>query len=137
YLRSAGSAGQATFTVGFCMGGSLSLLAGTEDLDLAGVIAFYSGFRREFPGSEGPTLDRALNIRVPVLGLYGGADPGIPASDLQKLDENLGKAGVGHEIAVYPGAPHSFFDRKAVEFADASSDAWERVLAFISKHGEK
>ena len=139
YLRNAGSpgAGRAAFTVGFCMGGSLSLLAGAEDLDLAGVIAFYSGFRREFAGSQGSTLDRTRNIRVPVLGLYGGADQGIPPSDLQKLDENLGKAGVEHEIVVYPGAPHSFFDRKAIEFADASADAWERVLGFIGKHSEK
>ena len=41
---------------------------------------------------------------------------------------------VEHEIVVYPGAPHSFFDRKYEEFADASEDAWSRVLAFIDRH---
>jgi carboxymethylenebutenolidase len=40
---------------------------------------------------------------------------------------------VEHELVTYPGAPHSFFDRKQEEFAEASADAWERVLSFIRK----
>ena len=44
-------------------------------------------------------------------------------------------AGVEHELVVYDGAPHSFFDRKQAEFADASDDAWRRVLAFVDAHG--
>lgn len=43
----------------------------------------------------------------------------------------LGAAGVANEIVVYPGAPHSFFDRKAEEHADASADAWRRMLGFV------
>jgi len=39
-----------------------------------------------------------------------------------------------HEIVVYSGAPHSFFDRRATEFADASADACRRVLGFIAAH---
>ena len=50
------------------------------------------------------------------------------------LDEALTKAGVEHELVEYEGAPHSFFDRKQAEFADASADAWQRTLDFIEKH---
>ena len=44
-------------------------------------------------------------------------------------------AAVDHEIHVYPGAPHSFFDRRFEQYADACEDAWRRMLAFIQKHG--
>jgi carboxymethylenebutenolidase len=50
------------------------------------------------------------------------------------FDEALDEAGVEHEVVVYPGAPHSFFDRKHEEFADASEDAWNRVLAFLERY---
>jgi carboxymethylenebutenolidase len=40
---------------------------------------------------------------------------------------------VEHEIHTYPGAPHSFFDRKQDEYAEASADAWERILGFLGK----
>lgn len=134
YLRSRFAPARPTFVVGFCMGGSLTLLTGTNrSFGFTGLIPFYSGFTRTF-GPEGTALDNAEKVAYPVLGLYGGADQGIPLSDVQKLDDALDRAGVQHEIVVYPGATHSFFDRRAAEFADASADAWRRVLAFIEGH---
>jgi carboxymethylenebutenolidase len=50
------------------------------------------------------------------------------------FEHELDAAGVPHEVVTYPGAPHSFFDRRAAEYADASSDAWTRVLGFIAAH---
>ena len=120
-----------TFTLGFCMGGTLSLMTGTRDLNLAGVIGFYAGMSRDF-GGAGTLLDRAGHIKYPVLGLFGGADQGIPESQVQSLDEKLDATGVDHDIVIYPGAPHSFFDRRAADYAEASQDAWARVLSFIS-----
>ncbi len=119
-------------TVGFCMGGSLSLqAAANERLDLAGAVGFYAGLSRARGGS--PTvLQTAESIRIPVLGLFGGADQGIPVSEVEQLDQALDKTGVTHEIKIYPGAPHSFFDRKWIEFADASADAWTRILGFVA-----
>jgi carboxymethylenebutenolidase len=116
------------------MGGSLSLRTGAQDFDLAGVIAFYASLARKTAGSEHTTLEEARHIHYPVLGLFGGADQGIPASDVQLLKNELGEVGVEHEIVIYPGAPHSFFDLKQAEFADASADAWTRVLNFINTH---
>ena len=56
----------------------------------------------------------------PILGLFGGADGAIPPESVAAFDAALTKAGVEHRFVVYDGAPHSFFDRKAEEFADAS-----------------
>jgi carboxymethylenebutenolidase len=50
---------------------------------------------------------------------------------VEAFDRALTAAGVEHRSVVYPGAPHSFFDRKSAEFADASADAWRQVLDFI------
>ena len=133
YLRENNSK-QPIFTVGFCMGGSFSLLSATQDFGQAGAIGFYAGLSRVFGGSKGSILDLASQIRYPVLGLFGGADPGIPASDIQTLDTRLDKAGVEHEIVVYPDAPHGFHADYRPSFAEASSDAWKRVLAFIKSH---
>jgi carboxymethylenebutenolidase len=120
-----------TFVLGFCFGGGLVLRVGAEDLPLTGLIPFYSGFGRVMPGTEGTPLQVAHKIHFPVLGLYGGADQGIPVELVQQLDVELDKAGVKHELVIYPGAPHSFFDRKYTEFAGASADAWTRVLGFL------
>lgn len=126
--------GKPTFIVGFCLGGSLTLLSSTEDLGLNGAIGFYAGLSRQLPGSSASILDLSVQAHTPFLGLFGGADQGIPVDQVNTLDENLDKSGVEHEIVIYEGAPHSFFDRRSAEYADASSDAWTRLLAFVQQH---
>lgn len=137
YLRQRNKTTKSTFIIGFCRGGTLSLLTGKEDVNLSGIIAFYAGMSREVPGAGGDTRELAAKIRFPVLGLFGGTDQGIPPSDVQKLDEQLDVAKVKHEIITYPNAPHSFFDRKAAEFANESADAWKRVLGFMGANTAK
>jgi carboxymethylenebutenolidase len=118
-------------TVGFCFGGTQSFLAATNDqLGLEGVVGFYGGLNPERWGEDSP-IHRAREMRGPVLGLYGGADQGIPPEQVDAFARNLAGAGVAHEIVTYPGAPHSFFDRRYEEHADACADAWRRVLAFL------
>jgi carboxymethylenebutenolidase len=73
-------------------------------------------------------------MRNPILGLFGGADPGIPAESVAAFEDALTKAGIEHRLVSYDGAPHSFFDRKADEFADASAKAWEETLTFVRGH---
>lgn len=126
--------GKPTFIVGFCLGGSIALLSSTEDLGLAGAIGFYAGLSRQMTGGKGTALEISVKARNPFLGLFGGADQGIPVEQVHALDENLDQAGVEHQIVIYEGAPHSFFDRRATEYAEASSDAWEKMLAFIQQH---
>jgi carboxymethylenebutenolidase len=133
YLQQDGQGKRSTFIIGFCFGGTFSLVSATRDIDLAGAIAFYAGLARNFGG--GPTvLEQAASIKHPVLGLFGGADQGIPVEQVEQLDQTLTRSGVEHEIKVYEGAPHSFFDRQAATFAAASADAWTRVQHFIDAH---
>jgi carboxymethylenebutenolidase len=124
-------------SVGFCFGGSLSFVFGANpDLGLAGVAGLYGVLDRSRFEGHGP-LSQAGDIRVPVLGLFGGADEAIPAEQIEAFERALEEAGVDHEIHVYPGAPHSFFDRKQDEFAKESEDAWRRVLGFLSRLPER
>jgi carboxymethylenebutenolidase len=117
-------------TLGFCFGGRHSWLAAADGHGLAGAIGFYGRPGVGNDGQPGPT-QRAGEMQAPILGLMGGADQAIPQSDVAAFDEALTSAGVEHELVVYPGAPHSFFDRKQEAFQEASDDAWRRVLGFI------
>ncbi len=122
---------EAVATVGFCLGGMQSFLAATSDeLGLSRVIGFYGvldGSRFDMPSP----LERTAAIRCPLLGLFGEADEAIPVQQVRRFDLTLDEAGVEHEIHVYPGAPHSFFDRRSKNFAEASEDAWRRTLSFL------
>jgi carboxymethylenebutenolidase len=121
---------RAVFTIGFCFGGRLSFLANTLGLDLAGSIGFYGwpvGARGDIPAPA----DSTGLMTGPVLGIFGGADRGIPSEAVEAFGGALAATGIPHDVITYPAAPHSFFDRKAEDFGDASADAWERVLAFI------
>jgi carboxymethylenebutenolidase len=121
------------FTVGFCFGGRNSWLAAAAGHGLAGAIGFYGRPGPGRDGSPGP-IQRAGEMTAPILALQGGDDPGIPVEESRAFDEALGVAGIEHEVVIYDGAPHSFFDRKQEEFAVESEDAWNRVLAFLERY---
>lgn len=123
---------RALFSVGFCFGGSLSYLQAASGLGYAGVIAFY-GWPLGLPWlpDQPHPIDAVSRFTCPVLSLFGGADQWIPQSAFDEFGATCRKAGVKHEFTVYPGAPHSFFDQKQTEFAEASADAWKRVQAFV------
>jgi carboxymethylenebutenolidase len=128
---------QAVFTIGFCMGGRMSFLSATLGLDLTGVIGLYGTLAGPWRNDAPAPLDLAGSFESPVLGLFGGADQGITADAVAAFDAALGAAGVDHRIVTYPGAPHSFFDRKAAEFAAESEAAWTEVLDFIGRQTDK
>ena len=136
YLRGKdGGSVRSVYSVGFCFGGALSYLQAASGLGYAGVIGFYGwplGLKR-WPDRPKP-IDAVPKYTAPVLSLFGGADEGIPQSDIDQFDAALKKAGKAHDQTVYPGAPHSFFDRKQTEFQSASDDAWRRVKEFVGKH---
>ncbi len=130
HLRAAGCT--SVFTVGFCFGGRNSWLAAAAGHGLAGAIGFY-GMPAERNGLPGPT-QRASELQAPILALQAGGDENILAEHNAAFDAALTEAGVEHDVVTYDGAPHSFFDRKQEQFADASDDAWRRVLAFIERY---
>ena len=124
------------FTVGFCFGGRASWTLAAQGLGLAGAIGFYGRPGISADGSPGPE-QRAHEIAAPILALQAGADQNILHEHNAAFEAALRDAGVEHELVEYEGAPHSFFDRKHEEFADASADAWRRVLAFVERHASR
>ena len=124
----------ALFTIGFCFGGRLAFVSGTLGLDLAGGIGFYGWPVGPGRGGVPAPADVAADIGNPVLALFGGADQGIKSEMVEAFGAALAKAGADHRIVVYDGAPHSFFDRKAAEFADTSKAAWDETLSFVRGH---
>lgn len=120
---------RAVFTVGFCFGGSNSWHQAANGLGLAGAVGFYGRPRRE--EETAGAVDRVAGMTCPVLALMGGDDPSIPPESVAAFAAALDAAGVRNEVVVYPGAPHSFFDRLQSDFAAESADAWKRTLSFI------
>jgi carboxymethylenebutenolidase len=132
FLRSAdGGGAERAFTVGFCFGGRISYLQAAAGLGLAGVIGFYGQPLGVHPTGLPAPADLAGQFRCPVLAIWGGADRGIGPEKVSAFESALQAAGVEHRSVVYPGAPHSFFDRHAPEFTDASDDAWRQMLDFV------
>jgi carboxymethylenebutenolidase len=132
HLRSKdGGGASSVFTVGFCFGGRNSFNQAARGHGLAGVIGFYGApHQRSVDDAEAPIL-RVSRFECPVLGLFGGADPGIPREAVERFRTALDEAGVRNELVVYEGAPHSFFDRRFEQHREACDDAWVRVLRFI------
>jgi carboxymethylenebutenolidase len=136
HVRSdAGGGAERVFTVGFCMGGRISFNQAADRDDLDGVIGFYGTPNEGGPDDPRAPIALAPGYRCRVLGLFGGADEGIPAASIDGFRRTLTEAGVPNEIVVYEGAPHSFFDRSFDEHREACDDAWRRVLNFVRGSG--
>jgi carboxymethylenebutenolidase len=121
------------YAVGFCLGGGVALHAGTADAELAGVVGFYA-WTGEIGRSPALPHDFAEQIRCPVLGLFGDADHAIAVEVPRALDRAMTKAGVPHEVVIYPGEPHGFFELHHMGedgHQAAAADAWERLLGFF------
>jgi carboxymethylenebutenolidase len=104
------------YAVGFCFGGGQSWRLAAGPLGLAGAIGFY-GLPHLVSEPPGPDS-------TPMLLLLAGCDDETPAPAYRELLDRLDAAGSRYEAHTYPGAPHSFFDRTAEEWADACRDAW-------------
>jgi carboxymethylenebutenolidase len=116
---------RAVFTVGFCFGGAQSWRQSAAGLGLAGCIGFY--------GVPARVRDVVPRMADPLLLLVAGADF-TPTEEFERFDAELTEAGVPHRMVVYPGAPHSFFDRTFAEHREATEDAWRQVLDFVRHH---
>jgi carboxymethylenebutenolidase len=114
-------------SIGFCMGGGLSLLLACHNEDLAAAVVFY--------GRNPSPIDLMKNIKCPILGNYAGADMAISESDINLLKETLTKYGKVFDIKIYSGAPHAFFnDTRESYRPEAAKDAWKRTLGFFDRY---
>jgi carboxymethylenebutenolidase len=130
HLRGATDA-RSIYVMGFCKGGRIAFNAAAEHSGIAGAIGFYGWPARRSDDDPAAPIDSVDRMHVPVLGLFGGGDTGIPQSAVDAFDKALTAKGVRHVVHTYPNAPHSFFDRTAAEWKSESEDAWRRVLGFI------
>jgi carboxymethylenebutenolidase len=108
-------------SIGFCMGGGLSLLLACHCKELAAAVVFY--------GRNPSPIDLVKNIECPVLGNYAGADMAITESDINLLKQTLTRYGKVFDMKIYPGALHAFFnDTRESYRPEAAKDAWNRTL---------
>lgn len=126
---------ESLFSVGFCFGGRVSFLLGSlPELRMSGVIGFYGWPAGPFLNDTPAPAAVAGRLEAPVLGIFGGADQKIPATDVESFRQALAAASVEHDIRTYENAPHSFFDRAQAGHAEAATDAWAAVRGFIASH---
>lgn len=118
-------------SLGFCFGGRLAFMTAQPRFGLAAAIGLY-GYPDVLFGNPGPT-QMAAELRGPILGLFGGADEGIPAEVVDAFGVALDAAGVEREFVTYPGAPHGFFELGRPDLTEACADAWSRILAFLGR----
>ena len=115
--------------LGWCFGGNQSLQAALAlPTEIDATVIFYGGN----PPSDAAPL-RAL--RMPILGLYGGADSSIPVASVNAFEAALDAAGVDNEFVIYPGADHAFANPSGQSYqAAAAEDAWRRSTAFLAEN---
>lgn len=131
--------GKSVGMVGFCGGGYQSLLLSTKSKDIEAVVAFYAppvfAERYQVPNDPKPNLmDVVAEIKVPVQGHYGMADPIIPLEDVRRFERALGKQKTPAEFYVYEGATHGFCDyTRPIYNAEAATLAKRRMLQFLKR----
>jgi carboxymethylenebutenolidase len=131
-----GDAGKLAVT-GFCWGGRITWMYSAHSRKVKAGVAWYG--RVVGQGSEMTPkhpIDVANDLKAPVLGLYGGADAGVPNDTVDRMRAALKAAGKPSEIHTYPEMPHGFHaDYRPSYRKEAAEDGWKRLLAWFKKHG--
>ncbi|MGF6274280.1 carboxymethylenebutenolidase [Massilia sp. UYP11] len=122
---------------GFCWGGRITWLYAAHNLDVKAGVAWYGRLVGEVtPNTPKHPVDVAQNLKVPVLGLYGGKDGGIPLDTVKRMQAALDKGNSRSTIHVYPDADHAFHADYRPNYNEADArDGWNRALAWFRKHG--
>jgi len=122
---------------GFCWGGRIVWLYAAHNPDLKAGVAWYGRLTSATDElhPEHP-LDIVKELKSPVLGLYGGADQGIPVSTVDQMRDALKAADKPGELIVYPDTPHGFnADYRPSYTKSAAEDGWKRMLEWFKKYG--
>lgn len=123
---------------GFCRGGRTTWMYTAHSKRIKAGVAWYGGLNANPPAQPLTPSDIAAKLNAPVLGLYGGADQGIPQAAVDRLTAALAAAGKGKEsmVHVYPDMPHAFHaDYRPSYRKEAAEDGWRRMLAWFVKNG--
>ncbi len=122
---------------GFCWGGRITWLYAAHNPKVKAGVAWYGRLDGD-RNSLQPTypVDLAPALKVPVLGLYGGRDEGIPQASVDAMRGALEKGSSGSQIVVYPDAGHAFHaDYRPSYLPAAAQDGWQRCLQWLRRHG--
>lgn len=122
---------------GFCWGGRIVWLYAAHNPSLKAGVAWYGrlvgmadGLHPKHP------LDLVDSLKAPVLGLYGGADMGIPVETVEKMQKALKEAKKPSEIVLYPETPHGFYaDYRPSYRKEKAEDGWKRLQEWFKQHG--
>jgi carboxymethylenebutenolidase len=138
WARGTGKADAARAAItGFCWGGRIVWLYAAHNPGLKAGAAWYGRLAGEpTPLQPLSPIGVTGRLTVPILGLYGGADSGIPLATVERMREALKAAGSASEIIVYADAPHGFHaDYRPMYREAAAEDAWKRMLAWFTRFG--
>ncbi|WP_414583046.1 dienelactone hydrolase family protein [Scytonema sp. PCC 10023] len=131
-----GNAGKLGIT-GFCWGGRITWLYSAHNPKVKAGVAWYGrlvGDATELTPKH--PVDIASTLKVPILGLYGGKDTGIPLDTVEQMRSRLASSSSKSEIIVYPDAPHAFFaDYRPSYREKEAKDGWQRLQAWFKRHG--
>jgi carboxymethylenebutenolidase len=114
--------------MGFCMGGGLTLWMAAKNPDVGAAIAFYGG--------GAPQPEEFAESRAAVLNILGEGDHPDLIESIRAVDNYLGEKGNAHELVIYSGAQHAFFNdtRPHIYHPEAAADAWSRTLNWLRKY---
>jgi len=120
--------GEKVGTVGFCMGGQLSLYAACANPNVGACVNFY--------GIHPNVRPDVARLQGPVLGFFAEKDGSVPPETVRKLEAQLKSAGKQVELHVYPGVSHAFFNdtRPEVYNEGYAKESWAQMLTFFRSH---
>jgi carboxymethylenebutenolidase len=138
WARKSGKADAAKLGMtGFCWGGRIVWMYAEHNPDLKAAVAWYGRLvGQTSDNTPSHPIDGIANLKAPVLGLYGGADQGIPQESINRMRGAAKAAGKQVEFIVYPDTPHGFHaDYRPSYRKDAAEDGWKRLLGWFESHG--
>lgn len=142
YAKKSGAGNSKKLAItGFCWGGRIVWLYAAHNKAVDAGAAWYGKLVESPNAPKNPLqptmpIDAAKDLRVPVLGLYGGLDTGIPLDTVQRMREELKKGKSKSEIVIYPNAKHGFnADYRERYNHEAATDAWSKMLDWFRKNG--
>jgi carboxymethylenebutenolidase len=122
---------------GFCWGGRIVWLYAAHSPELKAGVAWYGRLVGQ-PDELHPKnpIDLVSQLKCPVLGLYGGADTGIPVESVDQMKKALQEAKQPSEIVLYRDTPHAFYaDYRQSYRKREAEDGWKRLQDWFKNHG--
>jgi carboxymethylenebutenolidase len=122
---------------GFCWGGRITWLYAAHNPTIKAGVAWYGRLVGESTAlTPKHPLDIAMNLQVPILGLYGGKDTGIPLDTVDKMRDRLKGGNTKSAIVVFPDAPHAFHaDYRPSYRQSEAEDGWKQLQAWFKENG--